>query len=139
MIYSREALRRFRERQSQQVLEADSLLEQVPPDAPMADAVFTAWDGEQFVEWHQWRARTPAAAEGTTKASEANDADVTCIVGDCGSTRIWLVKNGRRWFMYAGSRKSRARRRDFASPFLGHAKKTAEGWYGMSRGGWRIE
>jgi hypothetical protein len=41
--------------------------------------------------------------------------------------------------MFAGSRGASGRRKDFASPYLEHAMRTAELWYGMPAEGWRAE
>ena len=65
--------------------------------------------------------------------------DAVCVSADCGGTRVWLVRDGNRWLMFAGSRAAGGRRKDFASPFLEHAMRTAEFWYGASRTGWRAE
>jgi hypothetical protein len=62
-----------------------------------------------------------------------------CVVGTCGQLSVWLVRHGDRWLMYAGQRRAGSRRKDFASPFLGHAIRTAEAWYGPSAAGWRVE
>jgi hypothetical protein len=66
-------------------------------------------------------------------------AGADCVAAYCGGTRVWLVRDGERWLMYTGSRKAAGRRRDFASPFLAHAMRTAEEWYGAPDGGWRAE
>jgi len=52
----------------------------------------------------------------------------------CGSTPVWLRKDGNRCLMLAGTQKRR--RGDFASPFLEHAIRTAEAWHGPAAGGW---
>ncbi|MCW5981974.1 MAG: hypothetical protein KIT09_28070 [Bryobacteraceae bacterium] len=65
--------------------------------------------------------------------------DAACVTAACGETRIWLVRDGERWLMFAGSRRRGTRRRDFASPFLRHAMRTAEAWYGEAADGWRAE
>jgi hypothetical protein len=41
--------------------------------------------------------------------------------------------------MFAGSRTAGGRRKDFASPFMEHAMRTAELWYGPAANGWREE
>lgn len=69
------------------------------------------------------------------------EPDYKCSVhgADCGDTRVWIVKDGSRWLMYAGSRRADSRRTDFASPFLNHAMPTAEHGYGPPRDGWHAE
>jgi hypothetical protein len=52
---------------------------------------------------------------------------------------VWLVRDRDRWLMFAGSRAAGGRRKDFASPFLEHAMRTAEFWYGVPATGWRAE
>jgi hypothetical protein len=141
-VYGTEALRRMRELQEQAVQEPErqpSLLEQIPPDAPMADATVTVWHGDRFVAYGKRLATTPLAdVEKQPEDKTAIPVDADCVAGDCGGARIWLVKEGERWLMYVGSRRS-ARRRDFATPYLGHAIRTAGQWYGAPGGGWRAE
>lgn len=135
-VYSREELRRVREAREAKPGQQLRLLEQVPADAPMdAGVVIGFWNGERFVSWQQWRASEPMVADQLPDPS----ASPNCVTADCGGTRIWLVRDGDRWLMYAGSRKAAGRRRDFASPFLDHAKRTAEQWYGVAGCEWREE
>jgi hypothetical protein len=57
-IYGRDALRRLRERQAAPAAEPKpqpSLLEQVPPDAPMDEGItLGCWNGKRFVSWERW-------------------------------------------------------------------------------------
>ncbi len=140
LAYGRDALRRLRERQESAVREPaqPSLLEQIPPDAPMDDATLTVWNGERFVAYDKWLATAPVLIEGTPHDNGALPGDAACVTGDC-SLRVWLVRDGDRWSMFAGSRAAHARRRDFVSPYLEHAIRTAEQWYGAPKGGWRVE
>ena len=133
--YSLEALRRFREDRKKPKREL-SILEQVPPDAPADDAVLTVWNGERFITWEKWLATAPVVIEDRA-AGPVISADAECVSADCGGTRVWLVRDGDRWLMFAGSRKSR--RKNFTSPFLGHAIRTAEQWYGALAAGWQVE
>lgn len=120
-------------------------IEQQPPDpdppsfdAPMDEGiVLGCWNGERFVSWSQWRAAAPIETEPGDRVPAP--ADASCLTAQCGSTRIWLVRDGDRWRMHAGSRGHAGRRRDFASPFLEHAMRTAEQWYGQASGRWREE
>ena len=142
MSFGLEALRRFRERQEVGTLHPEhqpSLLTEVPPDAPMDDATITVWNGERFVAYDKWLATAPIVREAPPGdgAAVAIPGDTGCIVADCGGTRVWLVREGERWMMFPGSRKASGRRRDFASPFLAHAIRTAEQWYGAPCDGWR--
>jgi len=137
--YSRAALRRYREeREARGGPERPaSLLAEVPPDAPMDDGlVVGVWNGERFVAWEKWLATAPVVVEpnGAKPALPRNAEGVTA---ECGGTRIWLVRDGDRWLMFAGTRKNR--RKDFASPFLEHAQRTAEAWYGPAQEGWHAE
>jgi len=131
--YSLEALRRYREERKAPKREP-SILEQVPPDAPADDAVLTVWNGERFVAWEKWLATAPVVIEDRA-AGPVIPADAECVSAACGGTRVWLARDGDRWLMFAGSRKSR--RKDFASPFLEHAIRTAEAWYGAPAAGWQ--
>lgn len=136
-----EALRRLREQQSRPAREADSaprLLEQIPPDAPTDDATITVWDGERFVAYEKWLATAPVAVDPVEQAA-GMPRDADCVWAVCGGMRIWLVRDGDRWLMFAGSRKAGGRRKDFASPFLAHAMRTVEQWYGAPAGSWQAE
>jgi len=130
-IYSLEAWRRLKERkpnppQSEQEAPGELTADQAPPGS--------IFDGKRYTpeEWfasHVIRVPTKPAP------------DEKCPVhwADCGDTRVWIVKDGSRWLMYAGSRQPDSRRTDFASPFLNHAMQTAEHWYGLPRDGWHAE
>lgn len=140
--FGREALRRLREQQAKPEPPEDqpSLLAQIPPDAPMDDATITVWNGERFVAYDEWRATAPIEREETPEEDKQGfSAGVACVAGECGGARIWLVKDGERWLMYVGSRKAGGRRRDFATPYLEHAIRTAEHWYGAPGSGWHAE
>jgi len=140
--YGRDALRRFRDHQTRAAQEQErqpSPLEQISPDAQMDDATITAWTGERFMAYQDWMAIRPVAIEEKQPGPNCIPADATCVAGDCGGTRVWLVRDGDRWSMFVGSRNVSSRRRDFASPFLAHAMRTAELWYGAPAAGWRAE
>ena len=140
-IYGSDALRRLREQQTAHVTAPDcqtSLLDQIPPGAAMDDATLTVWNGERFVAYDSWLATaTIQCDEGPAKPDYPTDSD--CIVSLCGSTRIRLTKDGERWLMSTRPHKAWRRSNDFASPFLDHAIRTAEQWYGAPAAGWRSE
>jgi hypothetical protein len=96
------------------------------------------WNGERFVSPEKWLATAPLEREAASGSLNV-PVDAKCVLADCGGTRIWLVRDGERWFMFAGSRRESSRRRDFATPFLAHAQRTAEVWYGPATDGWRAE
>lgn len=139
--YSLEAWRRYRERKERQpesTAAAGPSLADIPPDAEMDEGIVIGfWNGERFVSWEKWLATAPLAVDPPQPKTPPLDASAYCA--DCGGARVWLVKDGDRWLMFAGSRKAGSRRRDFASPFLEHAMRTAEAWYGPAAGGWRPE
>jgi len=144
-VYGREALRRLRERQQEAGATVEEprdeyrALADVPADAPMDDAVLTVWNGERFVAYDRWLASAPIVREEQRPEEKPPiPAGANCVAGECGGTRIWLVREGARWSMWVGSRKA-GRRRDFATPYLDHAIRTAEQWYGASVCGWRAE
>ena len=116
-------------------------LADVPADAPYeeAEAVLHVWVDDKFIPYAKWLASRPIGVESVAVEQSPIPADATCVAGTCGGTRIWLVRDGDRWLMYAGSRSASGRRRDFASPFLGHAIRTAEFWYGAPVNGWHAE
>lgn len=139
--YSREELRRVRAaREAGAVVSKPqmTLFAQVPVDASMEDGVVLGcWNGERFVPWEQWCATASIAVEQPTEPTVPPNAE--CVSAVCGGTKVWLTRDGDRWLMYAGSRKAAGKRRDFASPFLEHAIRTAEQWYGKASGDWREE
>lgn len=145
-FYTREAIRRARqvaepgEPEKERSYETSAMAD-VPADAPMDDATVTVWNGQRFVAYEKWLATAPIAreVERREETEHAIPADAACVTADCGRTRVWLVRDGERWLMFAGSRKASGRRRDFASPFLAHAIRTAEQWYGAPSGAWRPE
>ena len=57
----------------------------------------------------------------------------------CGKTQVYIVRDSERWIMYAGFTKTANRCKDFASPYLEHAMRTAEAWFGKATGSWRGE
>jgi hypothetical protein len=117
--YSLEAFRRIRARREQQQPQADSEPRTIP--------------------WREWFATAgievdPAAA----KVTAPQDDSAGVYTAFCRDAAVWLVRQGSRWVMFAGSRRPECRR-DFASPFLEHAKRTAAAWYGPAPDGWRAE
>jgi len=135
--YSLAAWRKYREEQEQPKQEspAGSTLADIPADAEMdAGIVIGFWNGERFVSWKKWLATASIIREDSTPALPEGARLVTAV---CGHTRVWLARDGDRWLMYAGSRQ--ARRKDFASPYLAHAQRTAEAWYGPAVNGWQVE
>lgn len=142
--FGMEALRRARQEESRPAAEPANVLSalaQIPADAPYddPDAVLHVWNGERWVPWEKWLATAPIAREASAPEEPVIPAGSDFVAGDCGGTRVWLIRDGDRWLMFAGSRKASGRRRDFASPFLAHAMRTAEKWYGAPDGGWREE
>jgi hypothetical protein len=105
----------------------------------MDDATITAWTGERFMAYQDWMAIRPVAIEEKQPGADCIPADASCVAGKCGGTRVWLVRDGDRWLMFVGSHNASSRRRDFASPFLAHAMRTAELWYGAPVTDWRAE
>jgi hypothetical protein len=92
------------------------------------------------IPWQQWFATTPLEIDQEAlKARARQDDSANIYVANCGGTTVWLVRQGPRWLMFAGSRRPDSRRRDFASPSLEHSKRTAEAWYGPAPDGWHAE
>jgi hypothetical protein len=135
--YSLAAWRKYREEREQpkQGTSVESTLADIPTDAEMDEGIVIGfWNGERFVSWEKWLATAPIIRK---ESKPALPDDARLVTAVCGNTRVWLVRDGDRWLMYAGSRHSR--RRDFASPYLAHAVRTAEAWYGPAAGGWQVE
>ena len=61
MTYGSEALRQHL--QEPQEARSASLLEQIPPDAPMDAAAITVWNGHRWVAWDKWQATAPIIRE----------------------------------------------------------------------------
>ena len=92
------------------------------------------------IPWREWFATAPLEIDQEAlKAPARQDASADIYVANCGGITVWLVRQGPRWLMFAGSRQPDSRRRDFASPSLEHSKRTAEAWYGPAHDGWRAE
>lgn len=124
-MYSRRALSEVRQRQ-------DSGQEPAPQavdwDA-MIDAPTMTWEEAVIGSLRNHLAQNPP---------QPPPPEVTEATALCGSTRVWLVRDGERWLMYAGSGR-RGQRTDFASPFLRHAMEVAEEWYGKASSAWDHE
>ena len=135
--YSLEAWRRLTE-PKQNPCQQEPECSEVPGDAA-ADKGPPAsiFDGKRYTPeewiWHHCVPKDPVKARP--------EPDDKCPVhwADCGGTRVWIVRDGERWLMYAGSRRPGSRKTDFASPFLTHAMQTAECWYGPPHDGWHAE
>ncbi len=121
--YSLEALRRLREAGQQQQ----------PPQATAGSS------DPPTIPWRKWFATAPLEIDPVAKLTARLDDSGDVYTANCGGTPVWLVRQGPRWLMFAGSRRPDSRRRDFASPFLDHARRTAEAWYGPPEDGWRAE
>jgi hypothetical protein len=80
-VYGCEALRQLRQRQAaaQEPERQPSLLEQIPPDAPMDDATITVWNGERFVAYDKWLATAPLVVEQQPPEHEERIAKGTRI------------------------------------------------------------
>lgn len=121
-------------RDSGNPLPARASLADIPADAAMDAEVLGCWNGERFVSWASWITGIQLASPNVP--GEAAEKNIDCWFARCGNTAIWIVLDGPRWLMYAGSRKEASRRKDFASPYSAHARRTAEEWYGTAIDGW---
>jgi hypothetical protein len=117
-MYSRRNLEQTRQT-------TDTVAAPVDWDA-MFDAPTMTWDEAVMGSLRDHLAKNPP---------QPPPPEVTETTAICGSTRVWLVREGERWEMYAGSRK-RGRRTDFASFWLRHSMEVAEDWYGPAIKGW---
>jgi hypothetical protein len=134
--YSLEAWRNLQGRGDRKAETSSSpTLADIPADAEMDEGiVLGCWNGERFVSWREWRANSPVERDVQAEPGWLIAPDAQWVTATCGSTRVWLVRDGDRWLMFAGTRSSR--RKDLASPFLDHAQRTAEAWYGAPEQGW---
>ncbi len=136
--YSLAAWRTYREEHERPKRETpvELALADIPADAEMDEGiVLGCWNGERFVSWESWIATAPVTIDPAPPSAALPDA--AAYRATCGSTPVWLRKDGDRWLMFVQTQ--RRRRLDFASPFLGHAIRTAEAWYGPAAGGWQVE
>ena len=141
-FYSRAAMRQAREERESRASGYQTravTLADIPADAEYEDAgaVLHVWADGRFIPYAKWLASAPISFDSTSTPETSIPRDAKCVAAECGGTRVWLVRDGDRWLMYAGSRGAAGRRRDFASPFLSHAIRTAEFWYGAPTTGWR--
>lgn len=135
--YSLAAWRKYRKEQAQpkQASSEEVTLADIPADAEMDEGIVIGfWNGERFVSWEKWLATAPVLRAESTPGLPEEARLVTAV---CGKTRVWLARDGDRWLLYAGTKRNR--RRDFASPYLAHAQRTAEAWYGPATAGWQVE
>lgn len=145
--YGIEALRRLRKKQRQAEHGAEHPDYEVhawtypPSDAPMDDATVTVWHRGRFMAWDKWLATAPIVRdEGRLKAGERRiPAGAMTVAATCGGKRVVLARDSERWLIYTGTVHPGNRRKDFATPFLEHAIRTAEAWYGVPADGWRAE
>jgi len=105
----------------------------------MDSAVVTVWNGERFIAWQKWLSAAPIDSGGPEQKQAVTPVRASCMTADCGGTMVWLVRDGERWSMFVGGRRAGNRRKDFASPFMEHAIRTVEAWYGAPAAGWRAE
>jgi hypothetical protein len=103
-------------------------LKDVPVDVPMDDTTLTFWNGEGFESIERWPAYTQLPIEPRP------DPRATRLAATCGATPVELRRDGARWLMWAGV--PLRRRKDFASPYLEHAQRTAVFWYGAPAKDW---
>lgn len=145
-VYGREALRRLRDQQARRTGElcgTESPMAEVPVNAEYEspDDVLHAWDGQKWIPWRKWQAAAAIASDepGLETGCHVANADTGCVAGSCDGARIVLAKEGERWLIYVGEIRVSNRRKDFASPFLAHAVRTAEAWCGVPAAGWHAE
>jgi hypothetical protein len=66
-----------------------------------------------------------------------NQLTIANFAGGIEVELCWDGKSQTRWLMWVAHQGRRTRRRDFATPFLDHGRRTAVAWYGEPIGGWR--
>ena len=84
-----------------------------------------------------YRSAEHAVAQPRESVNEPPKLTGSRYTAICGVTRVVLRKESSRW--YVGGMTPRSRRQDFASPFVEHAMRTAEQWFGEPKGAWREE
>jgi hypothetical protein len=106
---------------------------------PFCVISYLAWREFPFdlrgVHWY----RTADDAAGVFSAPPAEDArtEIRALVAHFAEgIDVELWRQSKRWLMWVTQRGKRNRRKDFASPYLEHAQRTAEEWYGKPLDGW---
>jgi hypothetical protein len=66
-----------------------------------------------------------------------NQLTIANFAGGIEVELCWDGKSQTRWLMWVTHQGRRTRRRDFATPFLDHGRRTAVAWYGEPIGGCR--
>lgn len=129
-VYTLEAWRRLRAGGAPPLKTVE---EDVLPDVhtQMPDATLCVWHDEQWISFQQWLATHPIDSEPSL---EPNLPDARCISAQCGNTRVWLVRRGGRYLIFAGNRPKRIR--PFATPWRDHARRTAEERFGSPARPW---
>jgi hypothetical protein len=111
---------------------------QDPREFPFALVNMKAWRELPFdlraARWY----RTKPEALGAAETSQSAAPDIDCWKAEfADGVRLELRRQGRaRWFMWTLDSARWVRRKDFASPHLDHAKRTAEDWYGEAVRDW---
>lgn len=116
----------------------------VSADAPYVEPektihVFDA-KTKRFIPHKMWLA-TVHIERDPAPVKRVPDGMASCLIAVCGRTEVWLVNEAGTWrmFAYTSDSSTRQRRPDFASPFLEHAIRTADLWYGPPADRWREE
>jgi hypothetical protein len=101
------------------------------------DAVFDL----RIARWYPTQAEALRFATGLVEAPAAHLKEPErCAAEFPRNVRVELRRESpSRWSMYASNGGRANKRKDFASPFLEHAKRTAELWYGEPIDGWKEE
>lgn len=116
---------------------------QAAAEFPYLFVNYAAWREMPFdlarAHWYRSRDEALAAVGGAPCPKPPKpkpEVNATCARFP-GGVGVELRQEGKsRWLMWVTRNGKRQRRRDFASPFLEHARRTAEHWYGVPVGGW---
>lgn len=91
----------------------------------------------RVTNWFRSREEATSYAEGRIDVSvEAPAASNTWSAVFSGGVQVELRSEHGRWLMWFAQDGKTERRRDFSSPSVEHAKRTAEHWFGTPVKGW---
>ena len=95
----------------------------------------------EFVAYEKWLATAPIVrrVDSGRQNEPTIPADATCVAGDCGGTRVWLVRDGDRWLMFVGIAECRRAAARFRLALPGARDPDGRVLVRRACGGWRAE
>ncbi len=109
---------------------------------PYAVINYPLWKRDRFdlrlARWYRSREEAFAGGPAQSERKPPEDEEKCTCADFPGGVRVTIQRQAGRWLMFEERYGKQVRRRDFASPFLGHSRMCAEHFYGEPLGeGWR--